>query len=263
MFAAAVVIYVVYATFRNKKNEQLAETGEDMARLRDAVAKVLSEETGYQVAYAHWEKVEYYGRSRRTTYYCYALAFDASRLWVIPLRFEKDKILPSKPILITNEALGIAKVQTSVKNNELAQVSVVIMDKEGASPVNLEVAVMNTRSDRFHHLNIAQKAECEQFERFISGMSSAVALENDGLEERLKEKELVESGKRSKILGILGLVFCWAGFIGLIFGGIGLFIAPKPSETGGKAALPFILCLTATIISAVTTIVPLIFILTY
>lgn len=250
------VVIFIYEQVKEKKNKQLTENGEDMRRLKEAVATVLPDQTGYEVVYGHWEKVEYYGRSRRTTYYSYALAFDAERMWMIPLGFEKDKILPARPVLITKESLGMATVtpHEDKKTGELKGVSLVLRDKDGKSPVNLDVDVLNLRSDAYHHMNIAQPQEAESFRRFISGMAETVAQENTDLDARMKSDALKQAHKGARTLGILGLCTCWMGFIGLIFGGIGLLTAPKPKDTGGKATAPFIMCLVATIISAIVTI---------
>lgn len=255
LFVVIGIAVWIYSKLKEKKNIGLAQNGEDMRRLQEAVARVLPNESGYQVVFAHWEKVEYYGRTRRTTYYSYALAFDDARLWVIPLGFQKDDIRPGQPILLTKESLGIAEVDTHMKNDLLNRVSVTLRDKDGKSPVNLEVDALNLRSDRFHHLNIDQTQECAQFSAFIAGMSDTVARENAGLEDRLHSEMLANSSKGSKTLGIVGIALFWTGFIGLIFGGIGLLNAPKPAETQGKAETPYILCLIATILSALATVV--------
>ncbi len=244
------VVVFIWEQIKGKKNDQLATTGEDKERLKSAVALVLPDETGYEVAYGHWEKVEYYGRSRRTTYYTYALAFNAEKMWMIPLGYEKDKILPGRPVLITKDSLGKADVTPHEKNGELIGVSLVLRDKDGKSPVNLDVDVKNRRSDSYHHVNIDQPEECDAFRRFITGMSDVVAQENAGLDARMKDEADKQAAKGARTLGILGLVTCWTGILGLIFGGIGLLTAPKPKDTGGKAGAPFILCLVATIISA-------------
>lgn len=74
------------------------------------------ERAGYQVAYGHFEKEVHYGRRTYVTYYSYALACDAGRIWVIPLSFDKELILPGEPILITEDILGIADV--SIKKRQ-------------------------------------------------------------------------------------------------------------------------------------------------
>lgn len=89
IFAAIIAAIWIYIVIREKVNLRRAATGEDKERLRRAVAQVLPGESGYQVAYGHYEDVQHYGRKKITTYYCYGLAFDASRIWVMPLQFEK------------------------------------------------------------------------------------------------------------------------------------------------------------------------------
>ncbi len=256
LVAIGVVIFI-YEQVKEKKNKALTENGEDMARLRDAVAKVLPDQTGYEVAYGHWEKVEYYGRSRRTTYYTYALAFLTDRMWMIPLGYEKNMVLPGKPILITKESLGMATVtpREDKKTGELRGVSLVLRDKDGKSPVNLDVDVLNLRSDSYHHFNIAQPEECEKFRRFISGLAETVSQENAGLDERMQNEANEKNAKNAKTLGILGIICFWLGPIDLIFGGMGLAIAPKPKDTGGKATMPFILCLVAVILAVLFSVI--------
>lgn len=251
------VVIFIYEQVKEKKNKALTETGEDMARLRDAVAKVLPGQTGYEVAYGHWEKVEYYGRSRRTTYYTYALAFTSEQMWMIPLGYEKNVILPGKPILITKESLGMATVtpRENKKTGELQGVSLVLRDKDGKSPVNLDVDVLNLRSDAYHHVNISQPEECEKFRRFISGLAETVSQENAGLDERMKADANKQNAKNAKTLGILGIVCFWLGPIDLIFGGMGLAIAPKPKDTDGKATAPFILNVIAIVLAVLVSVI--------
>jgi hypothetical protein len=245
-----VAVCVIYSQLKEQKNEKLAASGEDMERLKGIVASVLPGETGYTVAYAHHEDVQHYGRSTRTTYYTYALAFDAARLWIIPLGYKKNEILPNKPYLATGN-IGMVNVDTTVKNGELKSVSVVLRDKMGESPIFLEVDTLNTRKDRFHHVNILQPEECEKFSTFMASFSDTVAKENEGLEELMKEKANAQGAKSGKTLGILSLATFWIfGFVGLIFGIVGLIVSPKPSATGGKATAPFIMNLVGTILSA-------------
>lgn len=105
LFAAFVVAVAIYIVVREKINLRKAAGGEDKERLRRAVARILPEESSYQVAYGHYENVEYVVRKRITTYYCYALAFHESHIWVIPLSFDKENILPGKPVLISSDSI--------------------------------------------------------------------------------------------------------------------------------------------------------------
>jgi len=237
-----VVVIAIYSIVKGRINRGKAENGEDMERLKNAVAQVLPNETGYTVACAHWERSEYYGRRTTTYYYSYALAFDAQRLWIIPLRFEKDEIFPQNPVLITKDNVGVATVDTTMKKDALSRVTVTLSDKQGESPINFYVDALNTRDSRFYHFNIAQQAECERFEQFISSMAGVVNEENKGLQEELKAKSLASTAKSSRTMGILSIVFSIFPLLGLVFGIIGIIAAPKPKETGGKPVAGFILC---------------------
>lgn len=249
--AAIVIICVIYERLKEKKNVGLAQSGEDMQRLSEAVAKVLPPEAGdYEVIYAHHEDVQHYGRSTRTTYYTYGVAFGDDKLWVVPLGYNKNEIQPARPACFTHENLGVTVLDPTLKNGELKKLSVTLRDKNGANPVFFEVDPMNTRKDRFHHVNIAQQQECDAFRAFMEGLANTVTSENTDLEERMQSDSVAQSVKSSRTLGILGILTCWTGIIGIIFGGIGLLASPKPSETGGKACLGRVLCLVSTILSA-------------
>lgn len=257
IIVAIVVIAFIYSHFKGKANLKKAATGADKARFQEAVKKVMGE-GNYTIAYAHWEKVEYYGRTTRTTYYHHALAFDDSRLWIMPLRFEKELILPDKPILATSEMLGIVDVNSHVdkKTNKVTHVGVTLNDKDGKVLVNLYVDSVNTKEDRFHHLNLLQEEECEQFFQFISSMSGKVSADNADLPDRLKEEHKAKMTKYARNCVIPGIIFSILfPFVGLLLGVIGLIYAPKPKATGGKPQWPFLLAIACIVLSIVCFVV--------
>jgi len=236
-----IAVFAIYTLIKRRKNLAALDTGEDMDALKQAVARVLPGESGYKVVYAHWQRSESYGRRTTTYYYSYGIAFDAERMFIIPLKFEKDKILPQQPALITSENVGVLEVNETRKQDILSQVSVVLRNKNGESPVEFDVDVRNLKSDRFHHFNIRQQEECEAFSRFIGTLAQTVTAENGELREKMAH-DAIESGKKSsRTLGILSIVFCWLFIAGLILSVIGLMAAPKPRETG-KPVPGFILC---------------------
>lgn len=238
---AIVVVALLYIFIKWRRNLAAAETGEDMEKLKTAVRQVLPELSGCKLVYAHWERSESYGRRTTTYYYTYAIAFDAAQMWIIPLKYEKDAILPQQPVLITADNVGVADVDETRKKDQLSRVSVLLRNKDGDSPLEFYVDAQNLRSDRFHHFNIRQQEECEAFARFMSTLAQKVTAENGAVRERLANEELESRKKSGKTFGILSLVLCWLPLAGLVFGVIGLLSAPKPKETGGKAVPGFIL----------------------
>lgn len=255
--AVLFVIIFIYIQLRESMNRKKAETGEDKARLRKAVDRVLNGEYGYRVAYAHWEKVEHMGRRTRTTYYTYALAFDASRLWIMPLRYEKGEVVPAEPLLLTSQMLGIAKMDASVdKSGSLRRVSISLHDKDGKEFLTCYVDAVNLREDRFHHFNLLQPEECEQFQSFMATFAAQVTQQNQGLEERVQEEEAAARGGRAKKLAIIGIVagllFPLAGFV---VGVIAAVTAPKPRLTGGRVTAPLALSILSVAVSLIALIV--------
>ncbi|MDE6107862.1 MAG: hypothetical protein K2F83_04210, partial [Oscillospiraceae bacterium] len=245
---AIIVVAVAYTLIKRQKNLAALQTGEDMEKLKEAVRKVLPNESGYKVVFAHYERSESYGRRTTTYYYSYAIAFDATRMFVIPLKFEKGQILPQQPALLTSDNIGVADISETRKQDHLKEVFMLIRNKNGENPLQFYVTAQNLQSDRFHHFNILQQEECEAFARFAATLAQKVTAENGELQDKLAHNNLESSKKSSKTLGILSIAFCWFFFVGIIFGVIGLICAPKPKVTG-KPVPGYVLSLIGTILS--------------
>lgn len=253
IFVAIVAAVFIYVHFKGKADLKKAADGGDKARFQAAVRKVMGD-GNYTTAYAHWEDVQYYGRRTKTTYYHYALAFDDERLWIMPLRFEKELILPDKPVLATSEMLGIITVneRVSKKTGLVEHVSATLNGKDGKKLVDLSVDAVNTKEDRFHHLNLLQNDECAQFFGFISAMAGQVSQANADLPDKLKAEENAKKSKNALIEAIVGVVLgVIFPFMGLILGFCAIATAPKPKANGGKWGLPLILGIVATAVSVV------------
>lgn len=257
IFVLIVVAVFVYVNLKEKANLKKAANGEDKERFEEALRKAMGERLeghDYTFVYAHYEDVQYYGRSRKTTYYHYGLAFDSERLWIMPLRFERELVMPDKPVLATGEMLGLVNVteRVSKKTGKVDFVFATLNDKDGKKLVELTVNAVNTKEDRFHHLNLLQEEECDRFYQFISALAGKVSEENADLPDRLKAEENAKKAKNARIEAIIGLVFAIVfPFIGLILGLCAIATAPKPKATGGKWGLPLILGIVATVLSVV------------
>ncbi len=246
----------IYIQLRERKNKALAETGADKAHLKQVVEKLLPGEMGYRTLYGHWEDVQHMGRTTRTTYYSYALAFDAERLWIAPLKFQQGSILPAQPVLVTREDLGRADTDvTTAKDGGIRRINVVLYDKSGKEIVRFNADAENLREDRFHHVNILQEEECGHFARFMNTLSGQVLQENQDLVERMKAEANAGSGKTATILAVIGIfVGCLLPICGIALGVIGLLMAPKPKETLGKSTRPRILCMVTIALSILAAI---------
>ena len=255
--AVIVVAILIYTQVKKAGNMRKAATGEDKELLKRLAAQALPGESDYQIVYGHWEDVQHYGRSTRTTYYTYILAYDTERLLVIPLGYEKGKPVPGRPGLIIKDFVGMADLDlTRDKEDNLRNVQLHFRDKEGKELIQVRVDATNLREDRFHHFNILQQEELARFERFITPFADKVNnnAENIALKEELNLKSNKQNAKSGLILGILGILFSWTVIIGLIFGGIGLLCAPWPKSTGGKPKAPFITCCVALFLSLLSVV---------
>ena len=102
-FAAIVAVIFIFTQLKEKKNKSLAESGEDKARVKSVADRLFANIPDCRSLYGHYEDVQHYGRSTRTTYYRYLFAHDSQRLWIAPLDFQQGSILPGQPIQIINE----------------------------------------------------------------------------------------------------------------------------------------------------------------
>lgn len=237
------IIILAYSSFKEKKNLEKAENGEDMAKLRTALLKLLPTDQSWNVLYAHWEKKEYRGRTTRTYYYTYGVAYGEGGLYIAPLSFDIDDDMEVKtPAWINKDILGVTKVKpVKDKNGELVSVEVELIGKDGTELVHLIADRNNTREDRYHPFNIVQGNECRHFAHFMETLAGQVTTENAGLEEELIQREVSKKGKRALIFGILGIFFSFIiPLIGIPLGVIGVAAAPKPSKTNGRPGAPLI-----------------------
>lgn len=251
IFVAVVVAVFIYVTIKEKFDLKKAGTGKDKERFKEAVRQVMGD-GDYTIAYSHWEDVKHQGRTTTTTYFHHALAWSGDKLWIMPLSFDKDLILPDRPVLVTKDVLGIVTVdkREDKKTGKVYRVAATLNDKDGKKLVDLGVDATNTRDDRFHHVNLLQEEECAQFASFISRMAGEVSRENADLPGRLKDQDIAKRTKNARIFGIVGMV-CSILFpvAGLVMGVITLVTAPKPRDTGGKMGLPIILGIAALVVS--------------
>ena len=240
---AIVAAIAVYVVAREKINLRKAAGGGDRERLEKAVAQALPGEGGYQVAYGHYEKVEQVVRKTITTYFCYALAFDATRIWVIPLDFDRGAVLPGKPVLVT----GDVRI-TNGKEGRVRRVDCSLYDKNGASILDCVVEASNTKDDRFHPVNITQEEECARFGWMIESMADRANRENAGLREQVHAA--AASARKAHVFGMISAAFALLPPIGIALGVAGLRHAKK-SRVGNQLTVDLVLCRTALVINSI------------
>lgn len=242
-FAALGIVIFIFMQLKEKKNKGLAESGEDKARLREVAARLFAGVDGCHSLYGHYEDVQHYGRSTRTTYYRYLLAHDSQRLWVAPLDFQQGSILPAQPVEITKDDLGKADVKvTAAKDGSTRRVDLTLYGKDGKQLIQACATAENLRESRYYPVNILQEEECARFGQFMTDFAGQVNQENQELGAELERRAGKSAGKTSIILSAIGMVLSLAlPFCGIVLGAIALFMAPKKSETFGRSSTPRVL----------------------
>lgn len=242
-FAAIGAVIFIFMQLKEKKNKGLAESGEDKARLREVANRLFAGIDDCHPLYGHYEDVQHYGRSTRTTYYRYLLAHAGQRLWIAPLDFQQGSILPAQPVEITKDDLGKADVKLyNTKDGGVSRVDFTLYGKDGKQIIEACATAENLRESKYYPVNIFQEEECARFGRFMEQLANQVNEENQTLNAELERQANKGAGKFSIILSIVGMCLSVIMPIaGIIMGAIALVMAPKKSETFGKTTAPRIL----------------------
>jgi len=242
-FVAIGVVIFLFMQMKEKKNKRLAESGEDKARLKDVADRVFAGVSDCHALYGHYEDVEHYGRTTRTTYYRYLLAHDSQRLWIAPLDFQQGSILPGQTVEITKDDLSKAEVKVyNAKDGTTTRVDFTLYGRDGKQIVQACATAENLRESRYYPVNILQEEECARFGQFMTGLANEVNEENKEFNAELERQASTGKGKTAIIMSVIGIILgIILPFSGIILGVIALLMAPKKADTLGKSSTPRIL----------------------
>lgn len=152
-------VILVFVFIREHINEQKAKTGEDLAKVRAVLSRLLPDSTSYTTAYGFYKWSKYQGRSKRTWYYHYAVAFRPGELFVVPIQYAGGEVsAQSRGALLTPENVGRV---------EFDGAGPVIFGKDGQEICHFRVLAGYTKQDRYEPFNISQLEESRAFKDFI------------------------------------------------------------------------------------------------
>ena len=80
LVVASIVVLFIAVMIREHINTKKGETGEDLAKVREVLKRLLPDYASYTTAYALYKNKTYRGRSTTTTYAHYAIAFKPGAL---------------------------------------------------------------------------------------------------------------------------------------------------------------------------------------
>lgn len=171
-WAILIVVVAAYVWIQERINLKKAATGEDKERISNIFKQILPDTWGnYQLAYARWEKREYQGRRTITHYWSYAVAFSWEGMYIVPLLCEDKQIRYKDSFYIAKESLGMV-------NGKKGEGWMTLYDKSQKEILTLEVKGKNTKSDRFHPVNILQEDEAAAFSALVDHWLEEVNTQN-------------------------------------------------------------------------------------
>lgn len=160
--AVAVVVFLVKEAINKKKGE----SGEDLAKVRQVVEKLLPGSGSYTIAYATYMDDRSIGNRITKYYYHYAIAFKPGALFVVPIKYSGGEIsYQNNGILLTKENLGHVKSKWGYAT---------FFDKEGKELCTFCVQADNTKQDKYRPFNIQQKEQAAAYEEFLKDLISQV-----------------------------------------------------------------------------------------
>lgn len=165
------VLLFVFFYIKESVNEKKGMDSEDKKKIRDIVDKLVPDAGEYMAAYAYWELKNVGGGGRTITtttrYWYYAVAFKPGTIYVIPLSYRGNTVEHGEPICLNKENLGMV-------NAKAGESWASFYDLEGKEIVSLAVVFYNTKSDKYHPVNIQQKEEQEAFTVFVKDFMAEV-----------------------------------------------------------------------------------------
>jgi len=230
---AIIVGFIIYQVIKYLNNRKAAASGEDLKHLQEEVGKSFPDQSGYQMVYAHYEHTETYGRTTKTTYYRYVVAFQGETMWVFPMGRDKKtkQIQVGRPATYTPDDLGKISASIDEKDGTVKGMDVELYNKSGESIVQFRADATNLRKTKFYPVNLLQPEACQAFRDFITPLAQRVAGENTELEAQMQQDAKESYGTFGIIISVIGAI------VGLFFAPVGLLICVAGLAVAARGAM--------------------------
>lgn len=164
--AALFAVVAIFVLIKDAINKKKGESGEDLAKVRRVVEKLLPGSGSYTIAYAHYMRDQSVGNRITKYYYHYAIAFKPGALFVAPIKYSGGEIsYQGSGTLLTRENLGRIQLKHGFCT---------FFDKQGKEFCTFGVSASNTRQDKYQPFNIQQKEQTEAYDAFLKEFISQV-----------------------------------------------------------------------------------------
>lgn len=166
LVVASIVVLFIAVMIREHINTKKGETGEDLAKVREVLKRLLPDYASYTTAYALYKNKTYRGRSTTTTYAHYAIAFKPWALFVVPIKYSGGEVSwQGSGALLTKD--NLSRVDNDVMGT-------VLFGLDGKELCRFDVMAGYTKQDKYEPFNIQQKPEWEAYKSFIDGFMREV-----------------------------------------------------------------------------------------
>ena len=188
MVVGLLVVIFIFVTIKDKINRKKAETSGDKEAVLNIMKKVVPDLENYVGAYGRWEWTTYQGRSQRTSYWYYGVAFNNERIYVVPLSCEAGDFSYSG-------SFCIEKKDVAIVNSKKGAAWVELYDMHQKELLSLMVLAENLKDDKYHPVNIlqpdAEKAFIEWKDRWMDEINPINNVEGTGkMKQPVKAKKI-------------------------------------------------------------------------
>ncbi len=153
---AVLVVVVIIVLIKQKHDEKKGVNSEEKQAVDALVKRLVPAGEVVTPAYACWEWTTYHGRASTTKYWYYAIGFNNSALYVIPLSFGGGDMSHSDVYAIHKDELGLINAD---KKNAWME----LYNKQNECILSIMVVESNTKDDKYHPVNIQQPDEAKAF----------------------------------------------------------------------------------------------------
>lgn len=153
---AVLVVVVIIVLIKQKMDEKKGVNSEEKQAVDALVKRLVPPGEIVTPAYACWEWKTYQGRTTTTQYWYYAIGFNNSALYVVPLSFAGGDMSHSDVYCIHKDELGLINADKKSSWMEL-------YNKQNECILSLMVVESNTKDDKYHPVNIQQPDEAKAF----------------------------------------------------------------------------------------------------
>lgn len=169
IFVGPLLFAPIYGYICHLISKKKMEAGVDKRKIQYVLQNIIPPGENYTAAYASWYRVDYpkFGRNYITNYWYYAIGFNESRIYIVPLMLEDGEIYYSSYNCI--EKSMVSKVESEPQYGKIT-----LFDRNNRLLAHLQVDDENNSSHGNGNINLYQKEEAKAFRELVENWTAEI-----------------------------------------------------------------------------------------